>query len=73
MKKEQLAKANKWLNKNRNNYVSPVVEVRSGYAQFVGYIYKIRRSDKPDVWFVVNVNNEEPSDNKIISIKRICF
>lgn len=66
--KKQLRKAASWLDdKVKGNYL-PVVAVRRGYAEFVAYVYKVKRLGKPDVWYCLEI-----FDQHITQIKRICM
>lgn len=62
----QLLKANDWLNARIKEWI-PVGVIRNGIAQFIGYIYIMRRVYKPDVWYCMTMENY-----KIRDIKRIC-
>lgn len=67
-RKKQLKKAASWLDdKVAGNYL-PVVEVRRGYAEFVAYVYKVKRPDKPNVWYCMEVD-----EGHVKQIKRICM
>lgn len=65
--KKQLEKALNWLQKKAGDNWTQVAVTR-GYAQFVGYVYRIKRETKPDIRFVINLN-----DGKLVNIKRICI
>jgi hypothetical protein len=74
MKSNNLEKAIKWLEKDRENFFTRVAQTRNGASVWVGHIYKIRRKNKPDVTFVVNVDDHSKDHpfGKIVGIKRIC-
>lgn len=52
-------------NEKKQAQCYPVVAVRRGYAEFVAYVYKIDREEKPSLWFVFDIWNE--------CVKRICL
>jgi hypothetical protein len=64
---DKLKKAADWLHKKTNYNYTPVVANRRGYAEFVAYIFRIHRDNKPDIRFVMTVH-----DQQITGIKRFC-
>lgn len=55
-------KAYRWLHSRCD--VFPVVSERRGYPEFVAYVYRLKRSDKLNVWYCCEVGG---------GIKRICL
>jgi len=52
--KARVRKALDWLHL-QNKQVYPVASVRNGDAQYVGYVFKIDRGEKPSIWYVYDV------------------
>lgn len=65
---KQLRKASNWLHKRTNGNYMPVVEVRRGYAEFIAYVYKIKRENKPSVYYCMDMLEQWVPKQ----IKRIC-
>ena len=65
---EQLQKACDWLNNKLANKCYPVAITRKTYAEFIAYIFKMERKNKPSVWYCMEMN----SSRSIKQIKRIC-
>ena len=56
-----------WLTRNCLEPI-PVAVVRDGYAQFVAWIYRLVRDDKPTIWYCVEGKYYEDR-----TIRRICL
>lgn len=63
----QLLKARDWLTLQTDGKYYPVVASRRGYSEFIAYIYKIPRLNKPSLWFIMEVDG-----TFVTKIKRIC-
>lgn len=63
MAEETLRKVFRNLEK-KTPEIWPIAIDRRGYAEFIGYIFKISRLAKPSVWFCVDIWNR--------TVKRIC-
>lgn len=50
------------------NNTYPVVTSRYGYSDFIAYVFKLEKENKPSEWWV----GELAKDHTITSIKRIC-
>lgn len=63
-----LNRAVNWLRKKTNYSYYPIVGTPRGYAEYIAYIYQVRRESRPSVWYLVTIE-----EGKTISIKRICL
>lgn len=62
-----LQKACDWLNIKCKYGYMPVVANRRGYAQFIAYVFKLKRPDKVSVWYCVDT-----LEDVVVRIRRIC-
>lgn len=61
-----LQKACDWLNEKCEGY-SPVAVKRRNYAEFVAYVFKLKRPGKVSVWYCMDV-----IEGEAVRIRRIC-
>jgi hypothetical protein len=65
--RKQFLKAQDWLNEKSANWHLPIVAVRSWGPEFSGYIFRMKRENKPSVWYLMELDG-----GLITRIKRIC-
>lgn len=58
-------KASNWLNDRCRDSYYPIVLNRKGYAEFVAYVFKLTRTNKVSVYYVMDMYKR--------TIKRICL